>query len=523
MAKEFRYDDVPVLKTTGGELKGYFYEGAHIFKGIPYATAERFQMPQKATWEGVKDATSYGFVCPLMQKDTPSAELLVPHRYWPQDEHCQNLNIWTKTLDGTKKQPVVVWLHGGGYFAGSSIEQVAYDGYSLCMNGDVVVVSVNHRLNILGYLDLSPFGEKYANSGNAGHADLVAALQWVHDNIALFGGDPENVTIFGQSGGGMKVADLMQIAAADGLFHRGLIMSGVSDASLMPSCTCTGDGRAVVTALLSGLGFSTDEVEKLETVPYDELVRAYAKVSPAIAMQGGYIGGGPLVNDYYRGNPLDYGFREHAFEIPLLVGSVFGEFSFMPTPWKKQELTEAQTKEILQQVYGEHTDGMIRLFQETYPGKHPADLLSIDRVMRRLSIRLAKLHAAGRKADAYLYNFTLEFPIQHQKIAWHCSDIPFFFHNTDLVEVCQIPDVSERLERQMTDAFLSFARNGKPECDSLPDWTPVTPDVAPTMIFDRTCELRIDYDDRLYETIDRILPPFNLMEMMANAENAVQH
>lgn len=143
--------------------------------------------------------------------------------------------------------------------------------------------------------------------------------------------------------------------------------------------------------------------------------------------------------------------------------------------------------------------------------------------MRRPSVRLAKLHAAGRKADAYLYNFTLEFPVQHQKIAWHCSDIPFFFHNTDLVEVCQIPEAGGRLERQMTDAFLSFARNGRPECDSLPDWTPVTPDTAPTMIFDRTCELRTDYDDRLYEKIDSILPPFNLMEMMANAENAVQH
>ena len=197
MIKTFRYDDVPVLGTTSGKLKGYFYDGEYIFKGVPYAHADRFQMPVPSKWEGVKDATSYGFVCPLMTQDTPSAELLVPHRYWPMDEHCQNLNIWTKTLDKDAKKPVIVWLHGGGYFAGSSIEQVAYDGHNMCMEGDVVVVSINHRLNILGYLDLSPFGEKYKNSGNAGHADMVAALQWVHDNIALFGGDPENVTIFG--------------------------------------------------------------------------------------------------------------------------------------------------------------------------------------------------------------------------------------------------------------------------------------------------------------------------------------
>lgn len=430
MTKTFRFDDVPVLETTGGKLQGYFYNGEYIFKGIPYAYADRFQMPKEAKWDGIKEAASYGFVCPLMTTDTPSVELMVPHRYWPQDEHCQNLNIWTTSLDGGKKMPVVVWLHGGGYEAGSSIEQAAYDGFNMCMEGEVVVVSVNHRLNILGYLDLSPFGEKYYNSGNAGHADLVAALKWIHDNITLFGGDPDNVTIFGQSGGGMKVADLLQIAEADGLFHKALIMSGVNDETLMPACT--GDGKAVVTAMLQELDIPENEVEKLESIPYFDLVRAYTKVSPAIAAKGGYVGGAPLVGDYYRGNPLDYGFRERAYEVPVMVGSVFGEFMFMPTPYNKRELTEAQIKEIIQPVYGEHTDEMIALFQETYPGKNPTDLLMIDRVMRQASKRLARLHAKGRDIGTYLYDFTLEFPIYHEKIAWHCSDIPFFFHNTEL-------------------------------------------------------------------------------------------
>ena len=147
----------------------------------------------------------------------------------------------------------------------------------MCMDGDVVVVSVNHRLNLLGYLDLSPFGEKYKNSGNAGHADMVAALRWIHKNIALFGGNPENVTIFGQSGGGMKVADLMQIPDADGLFHKGMIMSGVGDAATLP--ICRGDGREIVRALLAELGLGEGDVEKLETVPYYELAKAYTKVS----------------------------------------------------------------------------------------------------------------------------------------------------------------------------------------------------------------------------------------------------
>lgn len=517
----FHYDDVPVLETTGGKLKGYYYRGAYIFKGVPYAYADRFHMPEKTSWEGVKDASSYGFVCPLMTKDTPSAELMVPHRYWPQDEHCQNLNIWTQSLDSEKKRPVIVWLHGGGYFAGSSIEQVAYDGFNMCMEGDVVVVTVNHRLNILGYLDLSPFGEQYANSGNAGHADMVAALQWVHDNIALFGGDPENVTIFGQSGGGMKVADLMQISAADGLFHRGLIMSGVSDAATLPSCT--GNGREIVEALLEELNLSADEVEKLETVPYYELVNAYTKVSPEIAMRGGYIGGGPLVNEYYKGSPLAYGFREHAFEIPMMVGSVFGEFSFVPTDYDKNQLTKEQIRDIVSGVYGEHAQEMIELFEKTYPGKNAADLLLVDRVMRQPSKQIAKLHAQGRKAGTYLYDFTLEFPIHHNKIAWHCSDIPFFFHNINLVEVCQIPEVGERLESQIFESFLSFAETGRPQSKKLPEWEPVTEEKEPTMIFDRECELRYNFDDELYEKIDSILPPFNLMEMMKKEDNAIQH
>ena len=262
MGKIFDYDGVPVLHTTSGDLKGYFYDGVYIYKGIPYAYADRFQMPVPSKWNGVKDATNYGFVCPLQNQDTPNGELMVPHRYWPQDEHCQSLNIWTNKLDPEAKKPVLVWFHGGGYAAGSSIEQVAYDGVSIAKKGDSILVSVNHRLNILGYLDLSPFGEKYKNSANAGHADMVAALQWVHDNIALFGGDPENVTIFGQSGGGMKVIDLMQIPSADGLFQKGLVMSGVMEGD--PLGAGEKDGTEIVTAMMKELGFDDEKIVLLE-------------------------------------------------------------------------------------------------------------------------------------------------------------------------------------------------------------------------------------------------------------------
>ncbi|MCM1175984.1 MAG: carboxylesterase family protein [Blautia sp.] len=519
MEKIFQYDEVPVLETTSGKLKGYFYDGEYIFKGIPYAQAKRFQMPSEAKWEGVKDAASYGFVCPLMNQETPNGELLVPHRYWPQDEHCQNLNIWTKALDEKAGKPVVVWLHGGGYYAGSAIEHIAYDGFQMCMQGDVVVVSVNHRLNILGYLDLSPFGEKYANSGNAGHADMVAALQWIRKNIALFGGDPDNVTIFGQSGGGMKVADLMQIEEADGLFHKGFIMSGVSSDGLLSSAK--GDGREIVGAMLRELNIDESEIEKLETIPYYELAKTYTKVSPAIAAKGGYVGTVPLVNDYYKGYPLGYGLRGCAARIPVLIGTVFGEFSFAPAMFNKLELTEKEMEEIIAGVYGERTKELMQAFAQTYPGKNPADLLSVDRAMRQPSKKLAKLLAESGNDNVYLYDFTLEFPFMHNKIAWHCADIPFFFHNTDKVEICGMPGVSEKLEEQMFGAFMAFARTGDPNCGQLPEWPAVTAVKEPTMIFDRECEVRMNFDDALYELIDSVLPPFNMEEMTKDQD--VQH
>jgi para-nitrobenzyl esterase len=500
------------VQTKSGKLQGYFFDKTYVFKGIPYAQAKRFHMPEDATpWEGVREAASYGFVSPMLNRDNPSGELLVPHRYWPQDENCQNLNVWTNALDASAKKPVLVWLHGGGYAAGSSIEQVAYDGANMCHYGDAVVVSVNHRLNILGFLDLSPFGEQYAHSANAGLADLVAALKWVRDNIAAFGGDAGNVTIFGQSGGGMKCTGLMQIPAADGLFHKAIIMSGVSDGKLMKRPT--GDGRMIVEALMKELGIPSDEVEKLEEVDYYDLARAYKKVSPEVAKRGGYIGGNPLPDDYYLGEPLLEGFTEHAKTIPFMVGSVFGEFAFRRFPYDKNSMTEAEMLAALTDKYGARAGELADCFRKAYPGKKVIELLALDRVFRAPSKELAALAANEGKAPAYLYNFTLEFPYQGGKVAWHCSDIPYFFHNSDKVEVCNIPGISDILEKQIFESVMSFARNGSPEHGGIPAWPSVTPADEPTMVFDRECEVRHNYDGRLLALFDEIAGPFSLAEM----------
>src|SRR5690349_18478300 len=220
--------DPPVVEVKGGKLRGLREGKTLSFLGIPYAEAERFELPKPvASWTGIKNAQVYGPVCPSPEQTTVSGdELVFPHRYWIANEHCQYLNVWTQNPSPAAKKTVMVWMHGGGFTNGSSMEAYAYDGRSLSEFGDVVVVSINHRLNILGTLDLSACGERYANSRYTGTADIVAALEWVRDNIEAFGGDPGNVMIFGQSGGGGKVVSMMHTPAAKGLFHRVSAQSG---------------------------------------------------------------------------------------------------------------------------------------------------------------------------------------------------------------------------------------------------------------------------------------------------------
>lgn len=520
MAGQFQYDSLPVVETKAGKLRGYQWEGTYIFKGIRYARAKRFQLPEEAEpWEGVREAASYGFVCPMLTRDNPQGELLVPHRYWPQDEDCLSLNIWSQSLDRSAKKPVLFWIHGGAFSMGSSIEQKAYNGENMSKYGDVVVVTVNHRLNILGYFDMSPYGEKYAGSANAGQADLVAALLWVRDNIEAFGGDPGNVTIFGQSGGGMKVSGLMQTPEADGLFHKGIIMSGVAGDILPYS---TGDSRPLIRAMLEELGLTEDEASRLETIPYHDLAAAYNRVSPVIAGAGGYIGCTPKPDDFYKGEGPAVGFTEHAKTIPVMVGTVFGEFAMAPLSFNKEQIPEAELDAVLDNRFQGRGKELKAVFAEAYPGKNPADLLTLDTIFRGPTREFVRaLAAAG--GSVYSYLFALEFPYQNQKTAWHCSDIPFVFHNTELVPVANIPEVSDRLQEQIFGAVMAFARTGKPEYEGLPQWPASREDDEVTMIFDRVCEVRHNHDDRLLKLHAEASPKFDLAAMMAKMGDEIQH
>lgn len=503
--------DEPVVSTPAGKLRGVIVDDTFIFRGIRYATARRFHAPEPIpAWEGVREAIIYGPVCPEIHTPVPHDEYTVPHVFYPQDEDCLFLNVWTQHLDQRAKRPVLVWMHGGGYFSGSGIEHYAYDGEEMSRFGDAVVVTLNHRLNVLGYCDLSAYGPAYQNSGNAGQADLVAALQWVRDNIASFGGDPDNVTIFGQSGGGGKVVTLLQMPAADGLFHRAIIQSG--GMNYMPGMERTQQAaRKLSEYLLSELGLTADQVAEAERAPYWQLAEAAQRATDRMGRETGQrISWGPTIDgDYYVGHPMSVGFRKGSAHIPLLAGSVFGEFrnnfNQRLAEGGKNQWPEALRAQLLQEQLGPVAPAAEAAFRQAFPEKNPVDVLFLDDSMRRAAVDFTQKRAADGGV-AYNYFFTLESPFNGGTTAWHNAEIPYAFHNAEYLEPSFIPGVTETLQDQVCGAWVAFARSGDPNHDGLPDWPAVTPGKQPTMIFDRATRLGVDFDAALLDVLGQ-LPP----------------
>lgn len=518
MAKRFYCDERTIVDTKQGKMQGFFTDDLYIFKGIPYAKAERFCAPTEPDFvDGVFDATSYGYVCPLLSLGKPSGELSVPHRYWVQNEDCLNLNVWTKGL-GDKKRPVVVWLHGGGFEAGSAIEHDAYDMANISLLGDVVSVSINHRLNILGYLDLSPLSDKYASSANNGSLDMVYALRWIKDNIEAFGGDPDNVTVFGQSGGGAKVTTLLQMPAADGLFHKGMVMSGVYNLSMLGQTD--EDPNFFIDEFLKELGLTRETYQAIETLPYDVLAKAYNKVSPIVKSQGHYAGGSPKTNADYAGDPQVVGFRKESQNVPLIVSSVFGEFAFGDTGFDKRTLTKEQGKEIIRNTYGEAVEPIIALFEKAYPDRNPIDLMVLDFVFRGPEIPYIALRA--KTSPVYASMFDMDFNWGTGKAAWHCADIPYIFHNTHMVDAVNVEGVTDRLEEQMFQSFLTFAKTGDPNNELIPQWNRSTPETEYTMIYGKNTRVEENFDHELIQKFMPIALPV-LMQMVAKIFGNIQH
>ena len=443
------------VQTKYGPVAGYVDDGVFIYKGIPYAKAECFmQAEDPDSWTEVRASRAYGPTCPQGARTGWYDDNQAFAMHWDDgfpDEDCLRVNVWTAGIKDGAKRPVMVWLHGGGFSAGSGQELISYDGTNLARDHGVVVVSLNHRLNTLGFLDLSAFGGKYEHTGNLGMLDIVKALEWVRDNISSFGGDPSNVTIFGQSGGGGKVSTLMAMPSAKGLFHKAIVQSGSITNLMDPKYS-----RRIGAATVEALGINPSRIDDIASVPYHDLLSAYEKAVEKVRDEATADGAMPE-------NILDmlvFG------ALPVVDGEV------IPAAPSSQEALSLSKDipVIIGTVYNEFTPD-----QE-------------DPIFRPLAVKQAADRSAAGCAPVYMYLFKWSSPVLAGVFgSTHCLEIPFVFDNVLLHRTFtgggeDAVELGHRLSRVWT----SFARTGIPSADGIPGWEPY----PRNMVFDIESELQ---------------------------------
>jgi para-nitrobenzyl esterase len=488
--------------TDSGAVSGYVRKGIFTFKGIPYAAStegdRRFLPPIKPqTWSGVRSCRQYGYVCPQAARTGWANDEEAFLFSWDDgvpSEDCLHLNLWTPGINDGKKRPVMVWLHGGGFSAGSGQELLSYDGENLARRGDVVVVTLNHRLNVFGFLDLSKYGEQYTSSANAGLLDIVSALQWVRENIAGFGGDPALVTIFGQSGGGGKVSALMGMPAAKGLFHRAIVESG----SMLRAGNQEKSQR-LADLVVAELGLTRDSIDRIRNLPYQQVLQAGQKVLrehnpmpagiPNFRKLADLLGFAPVVD----GNVLPaHPFEPHASalsaEVPMIIGTTLNEFVTALNHPEYENMTSADLEQRVGAAFGDKAPQVLAAFRQRTPNAKPFDVWSriAAASVRQSALEQATAKALAGGAPAYVYWFAWQTPIlDGRPRAFHCSEIAFVFDNTDRCENMTAGSADARaLAAIMSEAWIHFARTGNPNHAGMPHWPVFSTSTSPTMIFD---------------------------------------
>ncbi len=508
----------PVVETASGRVRGVTSDGVHVFKGIPYgastAGANRFMPPRKPEpWTGGREAIVHAGRSPQAAAGAQRPELATvwgPVDTLPVGEDCLTLHVWTPALDNFKR-PVMVWLHGGAFSYGSA-NSPRYDSTNLARRNDVVVIAVNHRLNVFGHLDLSQVGgERFAQSGNVGLLDLVLALEWVREHAQRFGGDPGNVTIFGQSGGGGKVSALLAMPAAKGLFHKAIVQSGASVRFAERERT-----TRLADAVLKHLGLSPDQLDALQALPLACLQEAVAPAQatlprPRYPLLDRYNFGPVIDGSLLPNQPFDPAAPSVSADVPILIGGTKDEAAIFLAPddavWNRT-VTEDDLRKRIAAVAGDATDALLTYYKRHYPGASPSDRLITALTASNFGVRsvlLAERKAAAARASVWMYSFDWETPAFGGRLkAPHSVDVPFVFATLGMIGEAHRTPRAQTLADRVSKTWATFARAGDPANDAIPTWPSYTAERRATMVLDDACKVVDDPDGEVRPLWSRV-------------------